>query len=454
MAGSTVAEELEMRPIAVRMRRGRALSVVFVTVLLATGAMTPPAYAAPGDMDPSFGDGGWATIDIGLCCAGPEMARTPRGEIILAGTTWGPRRDPPSVRDWDFALARFTRDGKLDPSFGDGGVVLTDYGDRAADRGETDDTLRAMDVLPNGTIVAAGEVRDRSGERDFALARYRRDGRLDPSFGDGGKVRLDLGNSPDRILALALYPDGRILAGGATAEPGSIFPFVPVLARFNPDGSLDSSFGDGGIVRMRLASQTAEFTAVDIQRDGKILAVSQGSVLRFNSDGSLDTTFGDGGIVDVFSPGDIFAIAVQSRGKIILGGGRVPLGMDFRLVRLNPDGSVDTSFGDGGEVITDFDGQNELVTDLALQPNGTIVAVGHSWAGEGPPDGNWGHDFAVARYDRDGRLDPRFGEGGKVLTEFGPQSRVAASAVVVEPRGDITIAGNTFGPWSVGRLQR
>lgn len=87
MAGSTVAEELEMRPIAVRMRRGRALSVVFVTVLLATGAMTPPAYAAPGDMDPSFGDGGWATIDIGLCCAGPEMARTPRGEIILAGTT-------------------------------------------------------------------------------------------------------------------------------------------------------------------------------------------------------------------------------------------------------------------------------------------------------------------------------------------------------------------------------
>jgi uncharacterized delta-60 repeat protein len=284
-------------------------------------------------------------------------------------------------KDGDFALARYESSGALDTSFGTGGKVTTDF-----DGYEWNPTVA---IQSDGKIVIAGGG---GWADDFALARYEVSGTLDTTFGTGGKVETSFGNSAETARGVAIQSDGKIVVAGETVPYfGGDHDFA--LARCNTNGSLDTGFGTGGILTTSFTSNNDYGEAVAIQSDGKIVVAGAANatgneifaLARYDVDGNLDTTFGtDGRVTTGFANGSWGEdVTIQSDGKIIVAGGDIY----FTLARYEVNGTLDTSFGIGGKVTTDF-GSFDSAQAIALQSDGKIVA-----AGEGA------NNFAVARYD-------------------------------------------------------
>jgi uncharacterized delta-60 repeat protein len=429
------------------MSRARLTAAISLLGLAFAGV----AAGAAGDLDPSFGSGGkvltdvtsgddFATsvaIDKSRCGSGKAACGAPSLKFVAAGTSG-------AGGSADFSLARYKSNGSLDPSFGNGGKVLTNFG-----AGGSAAAYGAV-VQPDGKIVAAGNT-SVDGNPDFGLARYKSNGSLDPSFGTGGKVRTDFASSSDdRAFALALQPDGKIVVGGSSTAGGGSADLA--LARYNANGSLDASFGSGGKVLTDFGSSSADAAfALALQSDGKIVTAGYSTasgnldfgLARFNANGSLDASFGSGGAVvtDFSSPSSdqAFALALQPDGKILAAGdSAIDEGLDdFALARYDIDGSLDASFGSGGKVLTDFGSSSlDYARAVALLPDGRIVAVGLSEAGGSD-------DFALARYTPSGALDTSLGSGGTVLTDFGSSSHEEAWDLVLQPDGRIVAAGDS-----------
>jgi uncharacterized delta-60 repeat protein len=257
-------------------------------------------------------------------------------------------------------------------------------------------------------------------------------GDLDPTFGTGGIGITPLGSFDDFASAVALQPDGKIVVAGQSSSGSNNSDFA--LARYNPDGSLDASFGSGGKITTAIGSRNAAY-AVALQPDGKIIAagftyiVGDGDIalVRYNPDGSLDTTFGTGGTIRTSignSGEDVHGVALQPDGKIVAAGSSLTVNesdRDFTLVRYNPDGSLDINFGNEGKIITNIQGtgSSDIARAVVVQPNGKIVVAGHS-------SGIGSAAFALVRYNSDGsrtppsaaeaRLRPRSGAGEIVPT--------------------------------------
>jgi uncharacterized delta-60 repeat protein len=273
-------------------------------------------------------------------------------------------------------------------------------------------------IQSDGRIIAAGSARTGAlaTSVDFALVRYHPDGSLDRSFGIDGKVITDWSGISDTARALAIQSDGKIVVAGA----GHVIdyrrpPWYGVVVRYNQDGSVDTTFGARGKVTTD-ALDTSDIGALAIQPDGKIIAAggpqSTGSsfsldfgLVRYNDDGSLDTTFGAGGkVTTAFGlwRDRVFALSLQPDGKIVAGGdtelGEYS-GSAFALARYNRDGALDTSFGMGGKVRTDLPAGRGYLRALGRQRDGTIVAVG-----SGRLENDWGSVFELARYNATGLL--------------------------------------------------
>ncbi|MGH2963925.1 MAG: hypothetical protein ACRDMH_00880 [Solirubrobacterales bacterium] len=281
-----------------------------------------------------------------------------------------------------------------------------------------------------GRIVAAGFTRDIHGHGHFTLARYRSNGSLDPSFGAGG-----ISTSFDGVaFAVTIDRRGRILAAGDARGQASGTDFEVV--RYHSDGSPDASFGTGGLVTTDFGGgEYAHSVAID--RRGRIVVTGQHrgfAVARYTADGSLDPSFsGDGKATT-----DLHAIArgvratsgaIDSRNRIYVAGyARTSSGAnDFVIVRYRPDGAISRSFGRRGKVTTDFGHEDDL-EGIAIDSRGRLVAAGSS-----------GSRFAVARYKPDGKLSRSFGDHGKVTTRFGWVG--SADDVAIDSRGRIIAAG-------------
>lgn len=393
---------------------------MLVTGLGAAAILATALPAARGDLDPTFGSGGKVITDFGGNESAWGLAVQPDGKAVVAGT-----RFDPGLSD-DFVLARYTVSGALDPTFDGDGKVTTDFGARAD--GADDVALQA-----DGKIVAAGSgIAAAVRPVDFALARYNRDGTLDPTFGDGGKVLTTFApNSIDGANALVIQPDGKIVAAGRTRSgPKNQF----AVARYLPNGSLDPSFDDDGLVVTPISSGDDIVFDLAVQPDGKLIAAGWSSpggfdiaLARYNPDGRLDGTFdGDGVVVaSSFRPASTYAskVLVQPDGKILTGGAG--------LARFNPDGSVDRSFGSGGRAVTDVG----LLTPL-LQRDGKILA-----AGSGSSSAREYSDFVVVRLTAAGRIDPTFGRGGRVVTNFREQDDATDAALLAN--GKLVVSGYT-----------
>jgi len=387
--------------------------------------------AALGDLDVSFGVGG--IVDTGLLESGKDVAIQTDGKVVVAGAV---------------SLTRYNVDGTIDLSFGNSGVATT-----------TSFTLVEAIALQNdGKILVAGKLFDPLAQGyDFALARYNSSGTVDVSFGNGGSTIVDLGGGIDTAYAISIQSDGKILLAGYGKTP---LTFVDVaLVRFNIDGTLDTTFGTSGIVLAGFSGGTDIAYDMTIQPDGKILVAGSGwwgvwpqrmmyLLARFNTDGTLDTAFGTSGHVfrDFGVESRAYGVNVQADGKILVAGTTDIFSYytsNIAVVRYNSDGTLDTGFGSGGTVITDF-GSNlgEQGFDVVSQVDGRILVAGYTI-----DPVNSDKEFALVRYNSDGTLDAGFGVGGLVTTDLGANTSDSANAMALQPDGKIILVGdiNTYG---------
>ncbi len=297
-------------------------------------------------------------------------------------------------------------------------------------------TINDLALQPDGKIVAVGSSQNyNGGPTDLALARYNADGSLDTTFGTGGKLITSLTEYSDGGFSVIVQPDGKIVIGGYGGEHYTDSdPLDFALVRYLPDGSLDTSFATNGVVLLPpLAGANRWGFDLALQPDGKIL-FGGAQLVRFLSDGSLDATFGHNGQLAPVTDGSRTKIALQPDGKILVAGNTVGTNHDFALERYNRDGSLDTSFATSGKLTLDIQGYRDDVEDLALQIDGKILLAGFST----DADGN--EDFALVRLNSDGSLDTGFGNDGMVTTELGALQERGHS-MALQPDGKILVGG-------------
>jgi len=260
------------------------------------------------------------------------------------------------------------------------------------------DQANAVAIQPNGQIIAAGSSFSNSKTvEDFIVARYNTNGSLDKRFGKNGKITTDFFRNVDSISAIAIQPDGRIVVAGFAQLGGAGgTPRVVALARYRSDGQPDTSFGNGGALTTSFGGNFAAASAVMVQPDGKIVVAG---TVDFNPD----------------VPGS---------------------GLDFALARYTSSGTLDGSFGKGGKVVFDFFGSFDQANGAVLQPDGKIIVVGSA----SYDSFNRDIGFALARFNTDGGVDFGFGTGGKQITGFfGAGAK--ANGVVLQPDGKFVVAG-------------
>lgn len=324
--------------------------------------------------------------------------------------------------------------GDLDSTFGTEGKVTTSL-----------DTFygSVLAVQSDGKIIAAGHA-----AFDFALVRYNPNGNLDTTFGNNGQVVTNISVS-DTFFAVGIQSDGKIIAAGE-AEINGARDFA--LVRYNPDGSLDTSFGNEGKITTDFFGLHDFAYDLVIQADGKIVVAGAAyinentrrfALARYNTNGSLDTTFGNGGKVTTFIGGfsDIVnAVTIQPDNKIVAVGSSVSAGTnhDFGIVRYNPDGSLDTTFDTDGKVKMDFfNNSPDVAGDVLIQPGDDKIVVLGNTATENM------NKLALARYNPDGSLDASFDVDGIITIDFGNTSNYSTE-LVMQPDGKLVIAGSVF----------
>jgi len=378
---------------------------------------------------PSFAVGnGRNYLNLSGLQFGNAVAQQADGKYILAG--WS---DGAGTRD--FAVARYNNNGTLDTTFGSGnGYVITAIG-------ASDEEAQDVRVLSSGKILVVGYASN-GGNSDIAMVQYNSDGTLDTSFGSGtGKVLSGIGGG-DTGYSLAIQSDGKILVSG---DYGNDF----LLARFTSAGVLDTSFGSSGTVSTDFNGGSDKANSMVVQADGKIILAGQAysgttfqdfAVARYNSDGTLDTTFNGTGkqTIDIGtnSSEQAFGVAVGSDGKIVVTGFTGANGTtDNAVVRLNANGSLDTSFGGTGKIITAIGSGSDFAQDVKIQADGKVLTSGY-FSGSG-------NDFSVVRYNVDGTLDTTFGGTGKVALNFNATTDDRGARMLLQADGQIVIAGCT-----------
>jgi uncharacterized delta-60 repeat protein len=413
--------------------------LMLVPTLLLSYVTPTRAQAADGGLDKSFGTRGMVVTEFSNSqSVARAIAIQSDGKIVAAGGIGNN-----AVAGAGFALVRYNTDGSLDASFGVGGKLTTQFDGGSSAAG--------VAIQSDGKIVAAGFAGVLSNS-SFALVRYNSDGSLDTGFGASGKVTTQFGASSS-VNAITIQPDGKIVAAGVAGELNKASSFA--VARYNSDGSLDTSFGTSGVVTTGLLD-SSDANAIATQSDGKIVLAGHASTInaqrvsffglaRYNSDGSLDASFGTGGKVTtslvgfsgVFSSAG--AVVLSPDGRIVAAGtasngGRASF---VALAHYNSDGSLDTSFGAGGTAVTAFLDSESIARAIAFRPDGKTVAVGTTIKSKGSV-------FALARYNNDGSTDKNFGTDGKVITSLSDEGDDDANAVAIQSDGKVVAAGISY----------
>lgn len=373
---------------------------------------------------------GIITTDFGLNDFAQAIAIQADGGILIAGKSY-------NGNNYDFGVVRYKSNGVLDTSFGTNGKLTTAIG-------LSGDYASSMILQTDGRILVAGSS-NINGISNFSLVRYKVDGSLDSTFGNSGKITTDVfGHSS--AYSVTLQTDGKIIAAG-TGFSTSAFTDSIALVRYIINGSLDNSFDGDGKVITTTASTFNEGNSVTTQPDGKILVAGTFGIesstdddfalLRYDIYGALDSSFGNGGIVKtpigISSNERAFSVAMQTDGRILVAGYS---GSDVALVRYNVNGSLDNSFDGDGKVTTDL-GANDSATSIAVQTNGKILVAGTS--------SNGSNDSVVLmRYNFDGSLDTSFDGDGKVTIAEGFSSRETIVRVSIQSNGQILLAGSMF----------
>ena len=376
------------------------------------------AHAAAGSLDQSFGKGGKVTTSFNSNVFVADAVLQADGKIVVIATIGG-----------NFGVVRYLSTGILDTTFGHNGVAQ-------AAPGNGESSAASVALQADGKIVVAGTASTIEGgvtTPEFAVVRFNPDGSLDTTFGAGGQVTTGLG-FPNVGEAVLIEPDGKILLGGTLEPVGRGQPFRTALARFNSDGSLDATFGKGGTV---VVAAIGGVTTLAEDAAGNIFALNGNLIAEFSPAGSLDSTI-TAAEITVSSQGG--ADSFQSNGGYLFAE-EVAIGAarnkddDTQVVRFTATGQVDSTFN---SPIFDFSGEGgssnlDVSGAIAIQSNGQIVVGGghsHNFAN---------NLFALARLNPGGTLDSTFGTGGVVTTNLGGNDSV--NAVIIQSDGKIVAIG-------------
>ena len=414
-------------------------NISLVTVALAIGlGAAPRAHAQSGQLDPTFGTGGIFATSTGKSAANAVAIQTD-GKIVVAGVGLT-NSQPPNLAD---TLFRLNTNGTLDTTFGTAGMANLVSPSNAQALGFYGEAIQS-----DGKIVAVAETYN-----GLMVARVETNGSLDTSFGSGGftaTLPVIVGGFTSFPSNMALQSDGKIVVVAGQLNPS-------VIARFDSDGQLDTTFGTAGVANLAFPNPTQ----VAVQSDGRILVTSgadgagapvpsqqAGTIVRYKPNGAVDPTFGSAGIAACLPSAS--ALIVQPDGKIVVAGGTTsklnapPAASDtgFGLVRYNTNGTMDKTFGTKGVAISDFGAAapDSAGFALALQSNGDIVAAGTAGI---ITSGVFTSSFGLARYTSVGVLDPTFGTGGEVITPLGTGGASSVSAVAIQSDGKIVSAGTS-----------
>jgi uncharacterized delta-60 repeat protein len=391
--------------------------------------------ATVGELDITFNGSGTffkplqgSSVDLAAGIAQQSVGANARKLVVVGSTDVGSQTD--------VGLVRYTTGGALDTSFSGDGKATADDANR-------NDAPEAVLVQPDDRILVVGSSYGTSGAPRATIMRFNANSGLDTGFDSDGIAALTVGTNANQWNAVALQPDGRIVVGGTVSDSSANWDLF--LGRYNTDGSLDTSFDADGRVRLSLGPSFDQIQAVAVQPDGKIVAggytfVGQAqhfAVVRFNANGSVDTTFGGGdGIVVTqtgagqFPRNEITGMAVQPDGRIVVGGNGNDGGGNtnnvIRLARYLANGDLDSSFGTGGIVTTNLASDRfDRVAGIGLQRDDKLVVFGHSQQLNVSSD-----DLVIARYNwDDGSLDTTYGADNQGYT------------VVARPGGDTAVGG-------------
>lgn len=366
-------------------------------------------YLPDGRGDPAFGVGGKVTIPAGHSSSANALVLQTDGKLVVAGSATGETSSPDAPPKRDLLLARISPDGHLDATFGSGGLLTTTV--------ESNSAAFAVIQQPDGKLVVAGTSDPAPANHHTPtafLVRYHADGRVDASFGTQGTVTVGPGGlgPVDTNVAGALIrqPDGKLVV----APPGSPLRVVRVLS----DGRLDTTFGSGGAVTIGSVDPPGAVSLVQ-QPDGKLVLASSKVLTRLHGDGRLDATFGIGGIASTGIPREASGtpvLVLQPDGKLVVAGYALlhvpitrPSLSDLLLIRVQPDGSLDTSFGTGGMVVTTVEQGGSAGSALFQQPDGKLVLASSRVAFPGVMAISNIFDILLARYEALGcpAVDPR-----------------------------------------------
>ncbi|MCA9591450.1 MAG: hypothetical protein KC657_39415, partial [Myxococcales bacterium] len=391
-----------------------------------------------GTLDPTFGNGGMVVLAYPNETANAKaVVVQPDGRIVVGG-------EKTSTAE-GFALVRLLANGTLDTTFGTGGLVETKVGN-------TSHVLRALALQPDGKILAAGYTRFVGQNFDFAVLRYASDGTLDPTFGTAGIVLTDFTTRTDQAMAMALMADGRILVAGQTLSDDLTVAEM-AFARYNPDGSLDTTFGSGGRATVDVRGTPDQARGIVPLPGGKILAAGTSRdpavsrtdmvAVRLNADGALDTTFGNAGffLTNFGGPGShtAQAIVIDSAGRPLLGGFYgTTAPRDFIAIRLTAAGAFDATFGDGGVATADFQGRDDNGSALLVEQGDRYVLAGSSLPASPTPEPR----MALSRHLPTGALDPTFGTTGRALVPLPiGYSGTPIAGAALAPCGVVVVGG-------------
>jgi uncharacterized delta-60 repeat protein len=390
---------------------------------------------APGTPDNTFNGTGTLVIDNGNMDLFTDVEVQPDGKIVAVGMSYDASWNAVAV------VYRFNPDGWPDISFALGGSYMFSLDNEA--------NIYACHIKDDGSILLVGSTTDYSSYR-ILMIQLNSMGFPDENFGEGGVVVQhigpDMNSYEDHGLGITLQDDGKILVSGKSYN--SDYRFVPVVVRFNANGSLDTSFGVNGVAGVPVTEVDNEFTRVCVQSDGKIIAsghISNGLswfsllIARFDENGILDPAFGTNGVVNMNLNNvddEFFGMALTPDDEIVLCG-FTTLQSDYSyhtlVMKFDATGQVVAGFGDNGAVVLGTEPMN-VGDAMALQDDNKILVVGTS--GEMTPMNN---DWAMWRLHPDGSLDNTFGTEGKVTTEFFGNADEALGIALFENK--IVVAG-------------
>lgn len=408
----------------------RSTAAVCAAAVVAAAAVLSPGSAVAADgrgkLDPTFSSDGKAVASVSGVerASGVDVVVQGSGKVVTAVRVTRAGKS-------SFGVSRLARNGRPDRSFSGDGSRTTGF--------TGNDVPYRVVRLGRGRVLVGG-----SAGGSFGLAAYRGDGSMDRSFGVRGKVVTELAAGPARVLDLRVQPDGAILAAGPA---GDQFAVVRYLA----DGTRDPSFGVDGVV-LTTDGFAGEALNLRLQADGRLLAVGETgptgpggvtgfAVSRFDPDGSLDESFGGGdGRVETYPPGRegsrAYAVLVQPDGRIVVGGTAFGEGdySRFAVGRYLPDGTPDPGFGEDGVTVHFVKPYYARIHALAQQQDGKIVAAG--WTG------GEGTALVVSRYRTDGTLDETLSGDGVTLVRWAGD-RYGQGGVAVTPWRDRLVSVGT-----------